>query len=166
MQNRLKLLDRAKAIDPEDFAFLDNCSASILKRIQDSTSSESLIPFAKKLREDLNSNKTIQAPESVINTLATAELMYTKYAIDEFAVQGFDYSSISALYYQAFENAYNDLIWGKYADFLNSLVISNDKYTDILSRQHFIPANRRPDPRYNRGFLGQNDPGYHSFSWW
>ena len=158
MQNRLKLLDRAKAIDPEDFTFLDKCSASILKRIQDSTNSESLVPFAKKLREDINSGKTIQVPESVINTLATAELMYTKYAIDEFAVQGFDYSSISALYYQAFENAYNELIWGKYANYLNSLYIDSDKYTDILQRQH--RTNQRPDPQYNRGLLRQNDPGY------
>ena len=36
--------------------------------------------------------------------------------IRNYAEKGFDYSCISALYYQAFEEAYNKLIWNEYAD--------------------------------------------------
>lgn len=73
-------------------------------------------------------------PSSTVDSLATAEMLYNRYANDEFASKGFDFSCISALYYQAFEDAYNELIWSGYADTLNSLPIDGDekKYTDIL----------------------------------
>ena len=76
-------------------------------------------------------------PLSTLDSLTTAEMLYGRYATDDFANKGFDFSCISALYYQAFEDAYNDLIWRGYATLLNSLVINGQKYTDILE------ANRR-----------------------
>lgn len=71
-------------------------------------------------------------PDEVINSLTTAELLYTIYANDEYCQKGFDYSGISALYYQAFETAYNQLIWKKYADMLNALQINGILYTDYV----------------------------------
>lgn len=72
-------------------------------------------------------------PENVISSLTTAELLYNKYAKASYAESGFDYSSISALYYQAFEVAYNTLVWNKYVSFLNHLNVENESYLDYLN---------------------------------
>jgi len=73
-------------------------------------------------------------PSSSIDSLTTAEMLFQRYAKEEYAYKGFDYSCISALYYQAFEDAYNELIWAKYASYLNSLTVSGSNYTNILKR--------------------------------
>ena len=65
--------------------------------------------------------------------MRTAEMLYARYASEEFAEKGFDFSCISALYYQAFEEAYNILIWRGYSDELNALEFAGRKYTDILN---------------------------------
>ena len=59
-------------------------------------------------------------------------MLYNKYANDDFASSGFDYSCISALYYQAFEDAYNALIWVGYSNLLNSRIVDGKPYTVIL----------------------------------
>lgn len=71
-------------------------------------------------------------PRESVDALVTAELLFEKYAISDYAKKGFDYSSISALYYQAFEAAYNTLIWRGYAQKLNSLIINNVEFTTYL----------------------------------
>lgn len=82
-------------------------------------------------------SETNLLPESAVDSLATAELLYAKYTSDEYAVAGFDFSCISALYYQAFENAYNELIWTQYADFLNTkLTLAGKSFTEILTEYH------------------------------
>ena len=42
-------------------------------------------------------------PEKSLNTLVTAEILYQRYANEEYAKRGFDYSSVSALFYQSVE---------------------------------------------------------------
>lgn len=91
-------------------------------------------------------------PESTLDSLTTAEMLYARYASDEYAEKGFDFSCISALYYQAFEEAYNILIWRGYADELNTLVINGQKYTDILDACRGSGIN----PPDARGYLDQN----------
>lgn len=81
--------------------------------------------------ENLGSNSS-HLPDTVIDSLTTAELLYEQYATEKYAEEGFDYSCISALYYQAFEDAYNSLIWHGYADMLNSLMIDDKPFTTIL----------------------------------
>lgn len=71
-------------------------------------------------------------PRESVDALVTAELLFKKYAITDYANKGFDYSSISALYYQAFEAAYNTLIWKGYSQKLNSLIINNVEFTTYL----------------------------------
>ena len=78
--------------------------------------------------------KSVKLPASTIDSLTTAEMLYGNYATDEFAERGFDFSCISALYYQAFEDAYNGLIWKGYAEKLNILEINGIPYTSILKR--------------------------------
>lgn len=106
--------------------------------------SDALINNCKKQKDDYQEikkqillslgEKSALLPSSAADSLTTAEMLYTRYANDEYASNGFDYSCISALYYQAFEDAYNELIWAKYASHLNSLTISGSNYTDILKR--------------------------------
>ena len=72
---------------------------------------------------------------SVIETLVTAELLYKNYANRDCAESGFDYSSISALYYQSFEEAFNDLIWKPYATWINKQLdsgFSNDELSRLI----------------------------------
>ena len=79
-------------------------------------------------------------PNSTVDSLTTAEMLYSRYATEEFANKGFDFSCISALYYQAFEDAYNDQIWHGYAQMLNALVVNGKKYTDILYHSRKIES--------------------------
>ncbi len=66
--------------------------------------------------------ESVRLPKNAIDSLATAELLYKEYANEELAAQGFDYSGISALYYQAFEAAYNELIWRDYEKELTEIL--------------------------------------------
>lgn len=92
---------------------------------------DDFIDVRNKLVEKIGDKNTV-LPLSTMDSLTTAELLYDKYATEEFSEKGFDFSCISALYYQAFEEAYNCLIWQGYADLLNSLTIDGQKYTNIL----------------------------------
>ncbi len=85
-------------------------------------------------------------PQSAINALTTAEMLYGRYANKNYAEKGFDFSCISALYYQAFEDAYNDLIWSGYAEKLNSLSIHGCLYCDILQEYRSYKMSR-PDAK-------------------
>lgn len=77
-------------------------------------------------------DKSNRLPASTIDSLTTAEMLYKRYASEEFANNGFDYSCISALYYQAFEDAYNFLIWKDYSAYLNTLLVDGQSFTSIL----------------------------------
>lgn len=98
-------------------------------------------------------DKSALLPSSAVDSLTTAEMLFTRYANDDFASNGFDYSCISALYYQAFEDAYSDLIWSKYAAFLNALIVGSTKYTDILERCRNSPITVPAA----QGYLMDND---------
>lgn len=83
-------------------------------------------------------------PDTTISTLATAELLYSQYATEHYAHNGFDYSSISALYYQAVESTYNTIIWSKYAARLDMMRCDNIWFAY----------------RYRKGTLPQEYVGY------
>ncbi|MBR6983108.1 MAG: hypothetical protein IKH75_06190 [Ruminococcus sp.] len=87
-------------------------------------------------------------PSSTLDSLTTAEMLYEQYACESFASKGFDFSCISALYYQAFEDAYNDLIWKDYAIELNGLEINGQKYVDILKNNKNNTINDPPAQGY------------------
>ncbi len=123
--------------------------------------SDALIRKCKAEQDDYSNARTLlisnigagyeKLPESAIDSLTTAELLYKKYAVDKYAQSGFDYSSISALYYQAFEAAYNSLIWSGYANYLNSLIIDDKSFTEHMQeyKGHFINGANNPV----RGYL-------------
>lgn len=122
-----------------------------------------LVENCKKQKDDyqaikqniLNSlgPKSSILPASTVDSLTTAEMLYARYATTEYAQEGFDFSCISALYYQAFEDAYNDLIWRRYATMLNGLVINGVNYTDILVSFYGISITD-PDAK---GYLDDNN---------
>ena len=68
-------------------------------------------------------------PEKAITALATAELLFSKYAFPEYARLGFDYSCISVLYYQAVEVMYNELIWRGYSEKLYKIRVGDDWFS-------------------------------------
>lgn len=114
----------------------------------------STVPSFDSVKTQIVSQLGVEAnrlPLSTIESLTTAEYLYAKYASEDYASKGFDYSCISSLYYQAFEDAYNTLIWRKYADSLNTLSIEGRSFTDILF------ANKDNDDlgvRAAKGYLG------------
>lgn len=79
-------------------------------------------------------------PESTINALATAELLFSQYATPDFSSVNFDYSCISALYYQAVESMYNELLWTQYANNLNSIKENGDSFPYLLNNGK-LPKN-------------------------
>lgn len=104
-------------------------------------------------------------PQSSLNTLTTAELLYQQYALPQFVQAGFDYSCISSLYYQAFEDAYNTLIWYEYAIKLNNLTFGPHGYPEILfdNQRKSIQTPEATgylsqEPRTRNGYLDFNRP--------
>ena len=117
-------------LDKDTVDFLDKAITKICNALTVSCKREQneFLSIKSGIYDRLGANSHY-LPIAAIDTLTTAELLYGRYAADNknYAEQGFDYSSISALYYQAFENAYNDLIWAKYADKINKML--DDGYT-------------------------------------
>lgn len=89
-------------------------------------------------------------PPSAFATLATAEILYNRYAIKEYAEEGFDYSSISALYYQAFEEAYNEMIWKPYADWINQQLDETADDPSIINKLYweYLPGSKENVDKY------------------
>lgn len=99
-------------------------------------------------------------PDAVTDSLTTAEVLFEQYSSEKYAERGFDFSGISSLYYQAFENAYNKLIWNHYADYLNNLEIGGVKYTkhmenfyngDLFSGP--LSGYLHPKPKYRNNYI-------------
>lgn len=88
----------------------------------------------KELKEYLGDDATI-LPEDTMDALTTAEILYQRYASDEYANRGFDYSSISALYYQSFEAAYNTLIWSGYSNILNTVENDGESFIRVVTKK-------------------------------
>ena len=111
-------------------SIIERICGALVRRVQ---LRESDFTYVKKeIRERLGEFHKF-LPAEAIDSLATAEMLYSKYALKEYAENGFDYSCISALYYQAFENSYNQLIWFRYADKLNNLEIDGVPFPSLLA---------------------------------
>lgn len=94
----------------EDYEFLDSVSVRISEAIKKKVSGEQLFQKLKSsLYLELNTYGQ-KISVNVLETLVTAEYLYSLYIKGKTPEEGFDYSCISALYYQAFEALYNDLI--------------------------------------------------------
>ncbi|MBR4948561.1 MAG: hypothetical protein IKZ29_08385 [Clostridiales bacterium] len=77
-------------------------------------------------------------PKRAIDALTTAEILFSKYAGPDYYSNGFDYSCISAMYYQAVEAIYNEIVWKPYADELYKKKC-NGKWFLLLYRDDLLP---------------------------
>lgn len=113
MKNRLSFMRNYDLTD-EDNDFLDSISLTISSYIKEKVKSQRLFTSLKnEVSEDL-SRYNQQVPVNVIETLVTAEYLYKLYIDGKEPLQDFDYSCISALYYQSFEALYNNMIMDPY----------------------------------------------------
>lgn len=158
LKRRSELMDEARIIAPEDFEFLDRCANELSNRIIE-RSATNLQKYRERIETILECDCRRRISQSVSNTLATAEMLFDRYGTEEYAQIGFDYSGISAMYYQAFEKAYNELIWTPYATYLNDeLVIDGEPFQSYLQNEEktFKHGEKEygylPPKRYNRGF--------------
>lgn len=128
-------------------------SNDICKRLVDvcHDSSPDFDDERKQLLERLD-QADVLLPPFALNSLTTAELLYHEFASDSYALKGFDYSCISALYYQAFEEAYNKMIWVGYANLINSEVIGDRSLCSIL----FEFRDDKISIEEAKGYLSQN----------
>lgn len=94
-----------------------------------------------ELTKKLGEEGKILSSADIINSLVTAEMLFRRYATDENAAAGLDFSCISSMYYQAFEAAYNTLIWSKYANKLNALEYNGMKFVSFLYSCNTINDN-------------------------
>ena len=81
-------------------------------------------------------------PARTINALTTAELLFSQYSIAENISDSFDYSGISALYYQAVESMYNELIWKDYAEYLYKKRCDNNNFLFLYSK-NMLPEEQK-----------------------
>ncbi len=100
--------------------------------VQECKNKEDDYPSVKHTLIQKLGEKCCLLPGSTLDSLTTAEILFARYATENFAQNGFDFSCISALYYQAFEDAYNVLIWKPYAEMLNTLEIAGHTFVSIL----------------------------------
>ena len=121
MEIKNQLRDEIKESDDsrlKDFIveLVDQESLFICKTLTSHNSgTNEYIRIRKSLCDDLGTSSK-HLPEKAVDALATAELLYLKYATPEYSEVNFDYSCISVLYYQAVEIIYNDLLWKEYAE--------------------------------------------------
>lgn len=104
-----------------------------------------------------NNSSLLEEKTSCIDTLATAEMLFTRYSDDGY--DKFDYSCISSLYYQTFEEAYNKFIWSGYSEKLNNLKINGVEFSywlysyrkskfDINELKGYLPNNQVDRKRF------------------
>ena len=147
MKSQKRIINYARTLTPDDDEALDQYTRIILEKyLCPAAKSDSVVSIKMMLNPTLNSCGLLK--ESIIDTLATAEFLYSHYATEYYAEQRFDYSCISALYYQAFEDAYNDLIWQKYAQWLNKKELDHEPYTSVLQSA------------WNKGYIEKEELAY------
>lgn len=101
--------------------FLDRLTMKIRESLQDS---EGYLSRRQQIQRQLSSYP-VDIHESVVSTLATAEELYYTYIDGCDPVEGFDYSCISIMYFQALENLLNRVI---YITYKTSVLDPNIKY--------------------------------------
>jgi len=73
----------------------------------------------KKVKEELGVTKADRLPDEILQVLSTAEFLYGRFIEEKESIEGFDYSCISAMYYQALEKTYNYFMYSGYIANIN-----------------------------------------------
>jgi len=128
------------SLDPEMHnnmnVFLDRLTMKISESLKDS---ESYRSRRQQIQHQLSSYP-LDIHESVVSTLATAEELYYTYIDGREPIEGFDYSCISIMYFQALENLLNRVI---YIPYKTSVLDPNltDIYLNFNANQYLPKAS-------------------------
>lgn len=124
---------------------------------------DEFVSFKKSICNDIGSLSR-RLPQKAIDTLATAEMLYSKYATPEYSNANFDYSCISVLYYQAVETMYNVLFWSKYSNNLNNKTIGNESFAKLYSnkKSHYLIPGYLPTTDPSK-YVSQKGDRIHNF---
>lgn len=112
----------------------------------------------KDLKSDIE-GKYFSVSEDILSFLASAEYLYKSYIIQRDEMPKFDYGSISILYYQAFERAYNELIVRPYIEYMKKKGVKialKDSKDSKGSKFSVTPNGYIPDNMTN-SFITEDD---------
>lgn len=121
VQKRLSIIsdEKMQESNMELVDELSNAISSVLQKRVEDDEVEGLKAAKKKIEEELGQNRVRILTPDIIQVLSTAEYLYDKFIEDKDPIKGFDYSCISAMYYQALEKTYNYLMYSGYINELN-----------------------------------------------
>lgn len=101
-------------------------------------------------------------PVNAKKELITAELLFKNYGNCENENMGFDFSCISSLFYQAVESAYNILIWEKYKNELNNVVVDGVSYPKWF-KDNTYKFKKNKDYNHLNGYLPKGSEDYYLY---
>lgn len=141
LQNRQEALQSIRLLDSEQIMeeFVSEFSNLLMQSIPDS-----LETYHARLKSELGTKYDL-LPEVALNTLASAEYLYDKFVRKQ-APEGFDYSGIAVLYFQAFETAYDKLLIEPYAKWLEEREVEA-LYDEIQPIMRKKDKNRSPEEK-------------------
>lgn len=120
-QTRREIIANKKLVEC-DIQCLDELSAAINDIIEEKIQNEDKSNFERirqNVIEELGEIHANRLSNDIICVLTTAESLYEKYIKDKQEIKGFDYSCVSAMYYQALEKTYNNLMYKGYIANIN-----------------------------------------------
>ena len=147
MLKRISIIsdEKLKESDMELVDDLSNTISSILQKKAKDTDAEALKEAREKVIEELGSVKANRLNEEILQVLSTAEFLYGRFIEEKEPIKGFDYSCISAMYYQALEKTYNYLMYSGYIAMINK---SKSALTKLLkSKKEKISYGYFPEDR-------------------
>lgn len=140
MQRRLSIISDKK-LQESDVAVVDALSnrinALFVNKAEQKT--DEYEKARKRVEQNVGIERIERLNREICEILTTAELLYSQYIEDKVPIQGFDYSCISAMYYQALEKTYNNIMYTEYARKLNS---DNDLLRKIVVEQKNITKRK------------------------
>ena len=107
-------------------------------QVQTGSNKEEFEKAQKLVEQELEGKHGEELSKDIKNILATAEFLYSKY-IDEkdesTEIDGFDYSCVSAMFYQALEKTYQYVLFVDYADEVSGVL--TDRYEELKFDDEF-----------------------------
>jgi len=149
MLKRLTIIsdEKLQESDMELVDELSNTINSILQKKAKDTEYEGLQEACKKVKEELGVTKADRLPDEILQVLSTAEFLYGRFIEEKESIEGFDYSCISAMYYQALEKTYNYFMYSGYIANINRFKgdlkkLLESKENKINISYGYFPENR------------------------
>lgn len=121
-----------KGIPDDTILLIEQYHQTYLSILEKSVDQKSLDKYKKDIQKEIGTQKADLMPIHALNSLATAELLYNLFVLGKHP-DDFDFSGISALYFQAFEATYDWLIIRRCSDWLSKANVADLFYKYIKS---------------------------------